>query len=104
MDVAINPGDALAARAAEAARLLKLVGNERRLRVLCRLASTGEATVGELARSVGLSQSALSQHLALMRADGLLGFRRDGQAVYYRIADPNAARLLETLRAIFCPK
>jgi len=103
MDVATESGDALAARAAEAARLLKLVANERRLLVLCRLASTGEATVGALARSVGLSQSALSQHLALMREDGLVAFRRDRQAIYYRIADPNAARLLETLRTIFCP-
>ena len=103
MNVAIEPDDELAAHAADAARLLKLVANERRLLVLCRLASTGEATVGELARSVGLSQSALSQHLALMREDGLVAFRRDGQTIYYRIADPNAERLLETLRTIFCP-
>src|SRR3954468_23513655 len=98
MDLAIKPGDELAARAADAARLLKLVANERRLLVLCRLASTREATGGELAKSVGLSQSALSQHLALMREDGLLAFRRDGQTIYYRIGDPNAERLLETLR------
>src|SRR5882672_10674038 len=103
MDIAIDPGDRLASQAAAAARLLKLVANERRLLVLCRLASTGEATVGDLARSVGLSQSALSQHLALMREDGLVGFRRDGQTIYYRIADPNAERLLDTLRTIFCP-
>ena len=103
MDIAIGAVDQLAVRAKEAARLLKLVANERRLRVLCRLASTGEATVGELARSVGLSQSALSQHLALMRDDGLVAFRREGQTIYYRIADPNTERLLETLRAIFCP-
>jgi DNA-binding transcriptional ArsR family regulator len=103
MDIAINPGDQLASQAAAAARLLKLVANERRLLILCRLASTGEATVGELARSVGLSQSALSQHLALMREDGLVGFRREGQTIHYRIADPNAERLLDTLRTIFCP-
>src|SRR5258707_13202815 len=103
MDIAVKPSDELAVHAAEAARLLKLVSNERRLLVLCRLATTGEATVGELARSVGLSQSALSQHLALMREDGLVGFRRDGQTICYRIADPNAERLLETLRTIFCP-
>src|SRR5689334_436714 len=103
MDAAVKPGDELALHAAAAARLLKLVANERRLLVLCRLASTDEATVGELAKSVGLSQSALSQHLALMREDGLVAFRRDGQTVYYRIADPNTERLLETLRSIFCP-
>src|SRR5437016_2508364 len=103
MDVAVKSNDELAVHAAEAARLLKLVANERRLLVLCRLASTGEATVGELAKTVGLSQSALSQHLALMREDGLVAFRRDGQSIHYRIADANAERLLETLRTIFCP-
>ena len=103
MDIAIKTADQLAHRAAEAARLLKLLANERRLRVLCELASAGEVAVGELARSVGLSQSALSQHLALMREDGLVGFRREGQTIYYRIADRNAERLLDTLRAIFCP-
>lgn len=103
MDMAVKPSDELAVHAADAARLLKLVANERRLLVLCRLASAGEATVGALAKSVGLGQSALSQHLALMRDDGLVAFRRDGQAIHYRIADPNAERLLETLRTIFCP-
>jgi len=103
VDVAVRPSEELAAHAADAARLLKLVANERRLLVLCRLAASGEATVGELAKSVGLSQSALSQHLALMREDGLVGFRREGQTIHYRIANPNAGRLLETLRAIFCP-
>jgi ArsR family transcriptional regulator, virulence genes transcriptional regulator len=103
MDLAIGANDELAVHAAAVARLLKLVANERRLLVLCRLASAAEATVGELAKSVGLSQSALSQHLALMREDGLVAFRRDGQTIHYRIADPNAERLLETLRTIFCP-
>ena len=103
MDVSVTPKDELAVHAAAAARLLKLVANERRLLVLCRLSTTGEATVGELARSVGLSQSALSQHLALMRDDGLVAYRRDGQTIHYRIADPNAERLLATLRTIFCP-
>src|SRR5262245_37832232 len=103
MDVAIKTADQLALRAGEAARLLKLIANERRLLVLCQLAATGEAAVGELARAVGLSQSALSQHLALMREDGLVAFRRDGQTIYYRIANPGAERLLDTLRTIFCP-
>ena len=103
MDMAVKPSDELAVHAADAARLLKLVANERRLMVLCRLASAGEATVGALAKFVGLGQSALSQHLALMREDGLVAFRRDGQTIHYRIADPNAERLLETLRTIFCP-
>jgi len=103
MDVPVKLEDELAVHAAAAARLLKLCANERRLLVLCRLSTAGEATVGELAKSVGLSQSALSQHLALMREDGLVTFRRDGQTIHYRIADPNAQRLLMTLRTIFCP-
>jgi DNA-binding transcriptional ArsR family regulator len=90
-------------KAAEAARLLKLLANEHRLLILCRLAQTREMSVGELVEAVGLSQSALSQHLARMREDGLLGTRRDAQTVYYRLADPNATRLLALLRDIYCP-
>lgn len=92
----------LAARAAEASRLMKLVANERRLLLLCRLADAGEMTVGALAGAIGLSQSALSQHLSRMRRDGLVAFRRDGQTLHYRIADPNAALFLATLKTMFC--
>ena len=95
--------DALEAHAAEAARMLRLLANEKRLLVLCHLAGAGELNVGELMNAVGLSQSALSQHLALMREDGLVATRREAQSIYYHIADPRAAKLLETLRAVFCP-
>lgn len=94
--------DRLAEQAGEAARLMKLLANERRLLVLCKLAAAGEMTVGALASAVGLSQSALSQHLSLMRAEGLVRFRREGQALHYAIADPVAERLLATLREIYC--
>ena len=94
--------DRLAEQAGEAARLLKLLANERRLLVLCKLAAAGELTVGTLAEAVGLSQSALSQHLSLMRAEGLVSARREGLAVHYTIADPAARRLLGTLREIYC--
>jgi DNA-binding transcriptional ArsR family regulator len=90
-------------RAAEAAELLKLLGNENRLLVLCRLAAAGEMSVGALAGAVRLSQSALSQHLARMREEGLVATRRESQTIYYRVADDNAARLLKTLKDIFCP-
>ena len=90
-------------RAAEAAELLKLLGNEHRLLVLCRLAAAGEMSVGALAGAVRLSQSALSQHLARMREEGLVATRRESQTIYYRVADDNAARLLKTLKDIFCP-
>ena len=94
--------DRLAEQAGEAARLMKLLANERRLLVLCKLAGAGEMTVGGLANAVGLSQSALSQHLSRMRAEGLVRFRRDGQTLHYSIADPMAERLLSTLREIYC--
>ena len=94
--------DKLAEQAGAAARLMKLLANERRLLVLCKLAGAGEMTVGALATSVGLSQSALSQHLSLMRSEGLVRFRREGQTLHYAIADPSAERLLSTLRQIYC--
>lgn len=90
-------------KAAEAASLLKLLANENRLLILCRLAVAGEASVGTLCDAIDLSQSALSQHLAKMRQDGLLATRRDAQTIYYRIADEDAGRLLKVLKDIYCP-
>jgi DNA-binding transcriptional ArsR family regulator len=90
-------------RAAEAARLLKLLANENRLLILCRLVAAREMAVGELADAVGLSQSALSQHLARMREEGLVATRREAQTVFYRIADPNTRRVLALLKDIYCP-
>lgn len=90
-------------KAAEAAGLLKLLANENRLLILCRLVLAREMSVSDLAEAVGLSQSALSQHLAKMREEGLLATRREAQTVFYRIADPNAARLLALLKNIYCP-
>ncbi len=93
----------LATKAGDAARLLKLLSNERRLLVLCHLASAEEMTVGDLGNLVGLSQSALSQHLALMREDGLVTCRREGVTMLYRIADPIAESLMHTLKNLYCP-
>jgi DNA-binding transcriptional ArsR family regulator len=89
--------------AAEAAALLRLVGNEHRLLVLCLLLEHGEMTVGALLDNVALSQSALSQHLAKMREEGLVTFRREAQTLHYRIDNPNVATLIGTLKTIFCP-
>jgi ArsR family transcriptional regulator, virulence genes transcriptional regulator len=94
--------EALAAQAAAAARMLKLLGNEHRLLILCFLVAHKEMRVGELVSAVGLSQSALSQHLAILRADGLVTFRRDAQTLYYRISDLRAARVLKLLKDIYC--
>ena len=90
-------------RAVEAAGMLKLLANERRLRILCRLSAEREMSVGALAQAVGLGQSALSQHLAKMREEGLVATRRDAQTVFYRVADDNVARVLSVLKRIYCP-
>src|SRR6476661_1031153 len=73
--------------AVQAADMLRALANERRLMILCKLVEWGEANVTQLAEAVGLSQSALSQHLAKMREEGIVAFRRDAQTVWYRIAD-----------------
>ncbi len=90
-------------KAGEVAQLLKLLANEQRLLILCRLAMDREVTVGEIAEAVDLGQSALSQHLAKMREEGLIQPRKEGLNVYYRISDPNLATLLGTLKSIYCP-
>lgn len=100
------PGEAIAllqAKAAEAARLMRMLANENRLLLLCHLAAVEEMGAGALAEALGLSPSAASQHLALLREDGLLATRREAQAVFYRIADPKVARLLGVLRELYCP-
>ncbi len=93
---------ALERKAAQVAGLLGALANERRLMILCRLVEWGEGNVGALADAVGLSQSALSQHLARMRQEGLVAFRRDGQTLWYRIADPRVEELFATLHRLFC--
>jgi ArsR family transcriptional regulator, virulence genes transcriptional regulator len=90
----------LAASAQAAARLLKLLASEQRLLILCRLID-GEASVGDLAIHVGLAQSATSQHLAKMRAEGLVTTRREAQSIFYRLDDPAAVRVLETLCDVY---
>lgn len=89
--------------AAQAAALLQAVGNPNRLLVLCLLIAQGEMSVGALNEAVDLSPSALSQHLARMREEGLVAYRREAQTLYYRIEDPNVAKLIATLKDIFCP-
>ncbi|UPL19810.1 ArsR/SmtB family transcription factor [Alcaligenes faecalis] len=87
----------------QAAALLQAVGNSKRLVILCLLIQQGEMSVGALNEMVALSPSALSQHLARMRQEGLVSYRREAQTLYYRIEDPNVATLIGTLKDIFCP-
>ncbi|WP_309604944.1 metalloregulator ArsR/SmtB family transcription factor [Phenylobacterium sp.] len=86
-----------------AARLLKLLASEQRLLLLCRLIE-GETSVGILAEHARLAPSTTSQHLAKMRAEGLVATRREGQTIYYRLDDPAVVRILATLRDIYRAK
>ena len=89
-------------KALEVADTLKAIGNARRLMLLCKLVEHGEVTVSDLARDVGLSQSACSQHLAKMRDEGLVTFRRESQTLWYAIADARVETLLATLYQLYC--
>jgi DNA-binding transcriptional ArsR family regulator len=91
-----SPIQMLEPRAREAAHLLKLLASEQRLTILCRL-SGGEMSVGELGKFVALSQGALSQHLAKLRAEKIVATRRDAQTIYYRLADSAAEKLIGVL-------
>ncbi|MGB4107451.1 MAG: metalloregulator ArsR/SmtB family transcription factor [Alphaproteobacteria bacterium] len=85
-----------------AVNLLKALSNEKRLMVVCALYK-GEKNVGELEKIVGLSQSALSQHLARLRRDGLVNNRRDAQTIYYSLSDKAIEHVLKCLYDIYSP-
>lgn len=85
-----------------AAEFLKALSGRSRLILLCHLWE-GEKSVGELVRLTGARDTAVSQQLGLLRKDGLVAARRDGQTIYYSLANDDAARILETLSGIFCP-
>ena len=89
-------------RAKDVADVLGAVANERRLLILCRLVEAGEAPVAVLSEAAGLSQSATSQHLARMRKEKLVSFRRESQTSWYRISDPRVEELFAALHSIFC--
>lgn len=91
-------------QAQEAAAFLKAMANECRLLVLCHLVESGELSVGQLVDRVGLSQSALSQHLARLREEGLVSTRKEAQTVYYRLCDRRAEQVLILLHDLFCPE
>lgn len=89
-------------KASEAATMLKELSNEKRLMILCKLLEHGELSVNALIGHVGLSQSALSQHLARMREEQIVGTRRDAQQIFYHVADPRVREILTTLKNIYC--
>ena len=93
--------DDLQSNARRASSLLKSMGNERRLLILCHLAE-GERSVSELEKLIDLSQSALSQHLAVLRRKHLVRTRRDGQSIFYSLSSGEAASIMHTLHEQFC--
>lgn len=95
-----SDAEALKLKSDEAADLLSAMSNAKRLLILCNLVA-GEMPVGQLAETVGLSQSALSQHLAKLRARKLVSTRRDAQTIYYSIASESVYQVLETIGDIF---
>lgn len=92
---------AMRQHADDAAALMKALANPSRLLILCTL-SEGELSVGELNKRVDLSQSALSQHLARLRRDGLVNTRRQSQTIYYSLAIGAAERIIRVLHEIYC--
>lgn len=93
--------EAMRAAAGEASELLKSLANRHRLLILCQLIDS-ERSVGELAAFLDIRQSVASQHLALLRRDGLVSARRDGQTIWYAIADTPARAVLSTLFTVYC--
>ena len=107
IDTRINPDgsrmdfDAMQRNATDAVNLLKGLANESRLMIMCVL-SEGEVSVGQLNQRIKISQSALSQHLAVLREQGLVQTRRESQTIYYRLADTAAMNIIELLRKAYC--
>lgn len=93
---------ALKASAGQACDLLKALANPHRLMIVCSLLE-GEQSVGALAQTLGVREALASQHLGLLRRDGLVSARRDGQTVYYGLQSPGARAVVETLSDLFCP-
>ncbi len=94
--------DRFQASAGEAAGLLRALSNEKRLMILCQLGDR-EMSVGQMLPLVGLSQSALSQHLAKLRDERLVATRRDGTTIFYRISEPAVLMVIAVLAEIYCP-
>ena len=95
--------DAMASSAEDATNFLKALAHEGRLMILCRLAE-GECSVNELEELLSARQAAVSQQLARLRLEGVVGTRRDGKSVYYFLADEKVKRIIPMLYDMFCGK
>lgn len=97
-----DPSGTDPAAIAKATAFLKSLAHEGRLEVLCKLAE-GPSTVGGIEEALGLSQSAVSQLLMRLRADGVVEARRSGRSVVYRLATPEVVAIISLLRTRYCP-
>lgn len=86
-----------------AVEFLRSLASPHRMKVLCQLVD-GERSVGAMEKAVGIRQVTLSQHLARLRADGLVATRRDGQTIYYRLASPEVSQVLTLMKTLFCDR
>ena len=93
----------MASAAGHASDLMKSLANPHRLLIVCQLID-GERSVNELAEFLGIRGTTVSQHLALLRKDGIVSPRRDGQTIWYSISSESARTILETLYLLYCPK
>jgi DNA-binding transcriptional ArsR family regulator len=100
-DEAVKAASDLKANAKIAATMLKAIANESRLLILCNLEGK-ELSVTDLNDHLDLSQSALSQHLAVLRKDGLVKTRRESQTIYYSLSDARASKVIKTLHELYC--
>lgn len=95
------PMEEMGANAQKACALLKSMANESRLMILCQLAEK-EMSVGELLKSIPLSQSALSQHLSMLRRENIVSTRREAQSIKYSLASDEARVLIDALYELYC--
>lgn len=102
MNIQVDDVRALEQNAEKVSGILKVIGNDKRLLMLCKIVEHGEVTAGSLVGIGGLSQSAMSQHLSKMREEGIITYRRDSQTLWYRLADPRIQDLIVTLHKLYC--
>jgi len=102
MNIQVDDVRALEQNAEKVSGILKVIGNDKRLLLLCKIVEHGEVTAGSLVGTAGLSQSAMSQHLGKMREEGVITYRRDSQTLWYRLADPRIEDLIVTLHKLYC--
>ncbi len=101
-DIEVQKMRDLEQNAAKVSDILKAIGNDKRILLLCKIVESGEIAAGSLVGVANLSQSAMSQHLSKLRQKGIITYRREGQTLLYRLADENIKELIITLHRLYC--